>query len=349
METILTHWRGLPLQTQQIIFDIGKLAILIIITLACINKIRQWLISFELENCFKLPPLDKKKPVSTSKKTWLSTSLAYGVALSLAGVLNNEFILQKPLWGSAQNELLLKFWGVLVFYLLLMCLLKQFLIVLSELFKNPKIESFIESFLGDTENSNTRYQSIALSTKLIHFSTFAIYYGLAWIIGFMLVIELFDLQLFSSLIISLFVSTGELFVALLMLFLGFRFYTLQADKDSKYIKQSSLVLICCVFLGSLIIGGSSILLASIPWLFLLLALWFIVMSPDKESVADFIAGIYLKLTPALASNKSNTFQITKLGVFETEITHSSGGQETIQNSKLLSICSSLDSEASEDS
>jgi len=349
METILTNWRELPLQTQHAIFDIGKFVLLVIITLACINKLRQWLISFELEGCFKLPPLDKKKPAPASKKPWLSTSLAYGVGLSLAGVLNNEFIMRTPLWAGEQNALLIKFWGVIVFYLLLMCLLKQFLVTLSELFKSPKIESFIESFLGDSENNNTRYQSISLSTKLIHFSTFAIYYGIAWILGFMLVIELFDLQLFSSLVISLFVSAGELFVALLMLLLGFRFYTRQADKDSQYIKQSSLVLICCVFLGSLIIGGSSILIASIPWLFLLIALWFIVLSPDKKSFADFIAGIYLKLTPSSTNNESQTFQIDSLGMLETDITHTSGEKETIRNSKLLSTCSGFGNEVTKDS
>ncbi|NOQ14534.1 MAG: hypothetical protein GQ583_08690 [Methyloprofundus sp.] len=349
METMLANWRELPLQTQQIIFDIGKLALLVIITLACINKIRQRLISFELDNCFRLPPLDKKKPAPTPKTLWLSTCLAYGVSLSIAGVLSNEFIMHKPLWAGAQNVLLVKFWGVIVFYLLLICLLKQFLIALSELFKTPKIENFIESFLGDTGNSTTRYQSTSLSAKIIHFSTFAIYYGIAWIIALMLLVELFNLQLFSSLIISLFVSTGELFVALLMLFLGFRFYTRQADKDAKYIKQSNLVLVCCVLLGSLIIGGSSILISSIPWLFLLIALWFFLMRPDKENLSDFIAGIYLRLRSPLVTNETNRFKINELGFFESEITHSSGEQEIINNSKLLSICSNVDNEVVKDS
>ncbi|NOR81122.1 MAG: hypothetical protein GQ529_09885, partial [Methyloprofundus sp.] len=123
----------------------------------------------------------------------------------------------------------------------------------------------------------------------------------------------------------------------------------QADKDSQYIKQSSLVLICCVLLGSLIIGGSSILIASIPWLFLLVALWFIVLSPDKKSFADFIAGIYLKLTSSSTNNESKTFQIDSLGMFETDITHTSGEQETIRNSKLLSTCSGFGNEVTKDS
>lgn len=55
METILINLRELPLQDQQMILNIGKLALLLIITWVCINKIRQWLTSIELENCFKLP------------------------------------------------------------------------------------------------------------------------------------------------------------------------------------------------------------------------------------------------------------------------------------------------------
>ena len=73
------------------------------------------------------------------------------------------------------------------------------------------------------------------------------------------------------------------------------------------------------------------------------------MRPDKENLSDFIAGIYLRLSSPLTRNETNTFKINQLGIFETEITHSSGEQETIKNSKLLSIGSGFDNGVAKDS
>lgn len=345
METVLASWENLSPQVQFILSDIGKIALLLAITLACVNKLRQWLIPFKLEECFKLLPLDKKKYTPT--KPWLSTTLAYGLCFSLASILNNAFIMQAPLWTATQNELLVKFWGALVFYLLLMSLLKQFFIAVTELCSSPAIEKYIENLIGDTD-SNARYESVPASARLVHFSTFVLYSSIAWLLGFMLVIELFDLQLLSGLISGLFINAGKLLIALLMLFLGLRFYTHQTDKDTTHTKFSSLVLVCCVFLGTLIIGGSSIIISGIPWLFLLIALWYFLISPDKEDIADFVAGIYLKLTPPLISDEVETIHIDKLGFIESKIRHTSGKQETIKNSKLLSICSNSDSKEAKD-
>ena len=46
--------------------------------------------------------------------------------------------------------------------------------------------------------------------------------------------------------------------------------------------------------------------------------------------------------PLEMAYKIDAVILDKTGIFETEITHSSGEQETIKNSKLLSICSNFD-------
>lgn len=344
METIIALWQSLTPHAQLLLIDSGKIALLLYLTLACVNKIRLWLIPFELENCFKPAPLDKKK--STRPSPWLSTFLAYGISFSLAGVINNEFIMQHPLWAAPQNEWLLKFWGILLFYLLLICLLKQLFLSLGELLKTPVIENFLEKSFGDKENNNMRYQSITLANKLIHFSTFAVYSSIAWLLGFMLMVELFNLQLFSSLISSLFISSGQLFIALLILLISFSFYSQKTDQSATHIKQSNLVLICCVLLGTLIIGGSSIIISSLPWLFLLAALWFFMMKPTSERIPDFVAGIYLKSAYPIANKEAQALHIHHYGIFESEITLTSGQQEKVRNSKLLLI--DFDNERPED-
>ncbi len=326
------------------IVDSGKIALLLYLTLTCISKIRLWLIPFELEYCFKPASLDKKK--STHPDPWLSTFLAYGISVSLAGIVNNEFIMQHPLWSPLQNEWLLKFWEILLFYLLLTCLLKQLFLSLSEILQTPVIKNFLEKSFAEKENSNLRYQSVTLAKKLIHFSTFAVHSSIVWLLGFMLMVELFNLQLFSSLTSSLFISSGELLIALLMLLIGFSFYSQKTDRGATHIKQSNLVLVCCVLLGTLIIGGSSIIISSLPWLFLLAALWFFMINPTPERIPDFIAGIYLKLTYPLANKEAQTLHINHYGIFESEITPTSGQKETIRNSKLLLI--NLDNERPED-
>ncbi len=345
MDTILVNWRELAPETQIIIVDGVKIVFLLFFTLKFKNKMQQWLIPFELENCFSIPSLDKKK--SKRLLPWLSTFLAYGMCLSLAGFIFNRFIVEHPLWYAMQDQFLMKFWGVLLCYILLMCLLKQGLTAINELLKNPVIEQLIEKKFVNVENSQTHYQSIPLATKIIHFSSYALYFAIAWVLELMLIVEFFELALFSSLLSSLMLSMGKVLVALLMLYIAFKFYARQANQDFEHTNLSALVLVCCVLLGTLIIGGSNIVISSIPWLFLLMAIWLFLLSPDKETISNLIAGIYLKVTRPVLNNQIETFKINSLGFFESEIIHSSGKLEKIKNSKLLIICSDVENSTSE--
>lgn len=219
-----------------------------------------------------------------------------------------------------------------------MRLLKQLLLAVSELFNNPAVENIIEQRLGSSENTKTSPQTSPLSSKLIHATTLAIYTGIAWLLGFLLIIDLFKLQLLTSLTHSLLLSAGELFIVLLMLFCSFQFYGLHKNQDSTHATQSALVLICCTLLATLIISGSATAISSMPWLLLLGALWLLLVRPDTRWATDLVAGLYLKLSNA-TENEHTGFDINSLGLQESIITHhDTETQESIRNSALLSIC-----------
>ncbi|NOQ16919.1 MAG: hypothetical protein GQ581_07660 [Methyloprofundus sp.] len=338
MESIQSFWGETPLVMQQNLLIFAKLSLLLIITLICINKLQQWLNFLELDNSFKLPPTATDKKKGSTDRAWLSTSLSYGLGFSIAGLLTNNIILTTPLWEATSNILLLQFWGTLIFYLLLMRLLKQLLLAVGELFNNPAVESMIEQRLGNPENTKTSPHTTALSNKLIHAATLATYTCIAWLLGFLLLIDLFKLQLLTSLTHSLLLSAGELLIVLLMLFCSFQFYGLHKNQDSTHATQSALVLICCILLATLIISGSATAISSMPWLLLLGALWLLLVRPDTRWATDLVAGLYLKLSNA-TKNEHTGFDINSLGLQESIITHhDTETQESIRNSALLSVC-----------
>ena len=225
-----------------------------------------------------------------------------------------------------------------------MCLFKQVLVALSGLLKSPAIENYIENFFGEVQNKQSYNRTESLAAKVIHYTTYTIYFGVSWILGFVLVIEVFNLQLLSVLTQSLLLSLGNLIIALLMLLLGFKFYTRQriGENASLYEKQSTLMMASCVLSGSLIIGGSVSTFSILPWLLLFVILGYFLIKYDASAFSDLIAGIFLRLKMITSldddvQNENNHLRITKLGILVSEVSHPSGVQENINNSKLLSI------------
>lgn len=343
IEEIMTIWRELPQKIQITIFDISKLGLLIIITLVCIKKLKKWFIDSGLDSCFKLSFLEQDK--TTVATNWLSTGLAYGLCITLAIVVLSIFIVEENFLSSDQVEILVKLWGSCLFYLLLMCLFKQALDVFSELLKSPAIESHIEHFFGYAQNNQPYKHTDPITPKVIHYATSTLYYCVSWLVGFMLVIDVLDLQLFSGLAQGFLLSSGNLIIALLMLFFGFKLYTHQRTEGNISLlhnKQSALIIASSVLLGSLIIGGSSNIFSILPWLFLFAMLGCFLIKYETGPFSDLIAGIFLRLKiitslNADVQNENNHLRITKLGILVSEVSHSSGEQENINNSKLLSI------------
>lgn len=258
--------------------------------------------------------------------------------------MHDKFVLDNSFLSIKQIELLIKFWSSLLFYLLLMCLFKQVLVALNGLLKSPAIENFVENFFGGVQNNQSYNRTEPLAVKIIHYATYTIYFGVSWILGFVLVIEVFNLHLLSVLTQSLLLSLGDLIIALLMLLLGYKFYTCYRTEEITplYKKQSTLMMASCVLFGSLIIGGSVSTFSIFPWLILFVILGYFLIKYDASAFSDLIAGIFLRLKMITSlddgvQNENNHLRITKLGIFVSEVSHSSGEQENINNSNLLSI------------
>jgi hypothetical protein len=343
IEKIMTIWNELPQQTQLLLFDISKLSLLMMITLICIKKLKNWLILTGLDDCFKLSPLKKEKTTTT---TWMSTGLANGLCLSLAVIVNDKFILKEDFLSINQDEILIKFWGAFLFYLLLMCLLKKTLVALGELLKNPAIEDYVEKKLGGIEDNKPYKQMEPLVTRIIHYATSTIYFSFSWAFGFMLVIDVFNLQLLSGLTMSFLMSSGNLLIALLMLFLGFKFSSHQRTYGKASLlhqKESILMMASCILLGFLIIGGSSSIFSLLPWLLLFVMLGYFLIKYEVSSFSDLVAGIFLRLKQGnstdsdIENNADNHLHITNLGIFVSEASDSSGKVRKFHNSTLLSI------------
>lgn len=340
IEKIMALWNELPPQIQLLLFDMSKLGLLVIITLICIKKLKNWFILSSLDDRFKLSPLKKDKTATTVN--WLSTGLANALCLSIAVIVNEKFIFESTFWNFKSDGMLFKFWGTFLFYLLLMSLIKQVLVALSELLKNPAIESYIEKKLGYTEDGQSYKHKEPIATKIIHYATSTLYFSISWALGFLLVIDVFNLKLLSGLMQSFLMSSGNLVIALLMLFLGFKLST-QKKNDGKVLllqeKESILMMASCILLGLLIIGGSSSIISLLPWLFLFIMLGYFLIKYEVSSFSDLVAGLFLRLKQGnlLENNDDNHLRITNLGFFVSEASDSSGKIRKFKNSKLLSI------------